>query len=156
MSQITKNMWIDVFTTFCRDCYHFHKQHGSMTAEAFDKAREETLKIRRHPFVADGEPVSHEALSEWGETYSQHVVETLYRYEQSGELEDLRICNHCGFPIFEGYYLGGEYACCEQCAVELYQGDKEQFQQDLRDGDDPNNPMWDEVYWSQWTNPIND
>ena len=72
-------------------------------------------------------------------------------------LGDLRICEHCGFPIFEGYYIAGSFYCCEQCAIEGgYDGNKGQFEQDLKDGNDPHNSMWNEVYWSQWDNPIND
>lgn len=157
MSNITKEQWQAIFTSFCHDCFMFWKREGDSIAVAFDKAREETLKLRYNPLKQKGEKVDLKDLSEWNNLYSQHVVELLYQYEQEDALSDLRICDHCGFPVFDGYYVGGEFFCCHKCAVEGgYDGDGEQFEQDLKDGDDPENQLWDEVYWSQWDSPINE
>lgn len=157
MSQLTDEQWQDIFTKFCHDCFMYWKREGCSVAVAFDKAREETLKLRYYPFAPKGPKVNYDSLSKWGELYSQTVVETLYTYEQDDALDDLRICEHCGFPVFDGYYIAGSFFCCEQCAIKGgYDGDKKQFEQDLKDGDDPQNSMWDEVYWSQWHYPIND
>ena len=46
--------------------------------------------------------------------------------------DNLRCCSHCGKPMKEGYYLADEYACSESCAIALYNGDKAQFEEDLR------------------------
>ena len=32
-----------------------------------------------------------------------------------------------GNPMKEGYYLGGEFACSDECALALYHGDKAQM-----------------------------
>lgn len=157
MKELTDEQWQDIFTRFCHDCFMFWKRQGDSVAVAFDKAREETLKLQHYPFAPKGPEVNNESKSKWGERYNQVVVETLCTAEQNDSLSDLRICEHCGFPIFDGYYIAGEFYCCEQCAIEGgYQGDKAQFEQDLKDGSDPQNSMWDEVYWSQWETPINE
>lgn len=155
-TDISKEEWLSIYTTFCRDCFHFHKNNGDSIAVAFDKAREETMKLRHHPYHPNGEPIDREALAKWNETYSQKVVETLYDYEQNDWLGDLRLCEQCGFPIFEGYYIYANWACCDECAVKFYNGDKERFEQELHEAQDPNNPLWSEVYWSEWGYPIND
>lgn len=72
---------------------------------------------------------------------------------QSGtdELNDecgYRICSHCGKRFHEGYYLGDEYACSEECAVALYGGDRELFEVDLEM--EENEPGTTECYWSVW------
>lgn len=72
---------------------------------------------------------------------------------QSGtdELNDecgYRICSHCGKRFHEGYYLGDEYACSEECAVALYGGDRELFEADLEM--EENEPDTTECYWSVW------
>lgn len=157
MDTFTNEQWQDIFTKFCHDCFMFWKNRGSSVAVAFDKAREETLALRRNPFKPQGEEVNTESLSKWEEMYDQHTVEILYRYEQGNNLGDLRICEYCGFPIFDGYYIAGEFFCCEQCAIAGgYDGNKQQFEQDLQEADAPSNPLWDEVYWSQWDNPIDE
>lgn len=72
---------------------------------------------------------------------------------QSGtdELNDecgYRICSHCGRRFHEGYYLGDEYTCSEECAVALYGGDRELFEADLEM--EENEPGTTECYWSVW------
>ena len=46
----------------------------------------------------------------------------------------------------EGYYLGGEYACCDECALALYNGDKEQMEEDLSHAQEEDG----ECYWTEW------
>lgn len=62
-------------------------------------------------------------------------------------MEDIRKCDHCGKPMKEGYYLGGEYACSEECAIALYNGDKAQFEDDLEQDELHN---YGEVYYTEW------
>lgn len=157
MNQFTDEQWQDIFTKFCHDCFMYWKRNGDSVAVAFDKAREETLKLRSNPFKPKEEPVNLKALQKWGDQYNQTVVETLYEYEKEDALRDLRICLHCGFPIFEGYYIAGDFFCCEQCAIDGgYNGYKKPFEQDIEEANDPNNHIWSDIYWSQWNNPINE
>lgn len=157
MGKFTDEEWQDIFTKFCHDCFVSWRKNGYSIAAAFDKARKETLKLRRNPFKDNGESVNMQALHKWSERYSHETVKILYSYEENNALSDLRICEQCGFPMFDGYYIAGEFYCCERCAVEGgYNGNKEQFEKDVSDGNDPKNPLWDEIYWSQWDNPIND
>lgn len=157
MSQITEDKWQIIFTLFCHSCFMFWKREGNPIAVAFDKAREETLKLRNNPFKPQGEPVNVKALHKWGERYNQSVVETMYEYEKDDSIGDLRLCQHCGFPIFEGYYIFGDFFCCDQCAIDgSYNGDKKQFEQDLHEAEDQNSSIWSDVYWSQWDDPIDE
>lgn len=157
MSQITEDKWHIIFTLFCHSCFMFWKREGNSIAVAFDKAREETLKLRNNPFKPKGEPVNLKALQKWGKQYNQSVVETMYEYEKDDSIGDLRLCQHCGFPILEGYYIFGDFFCCDQCAIDgSYHGDKKQFEQDLQEAEDQNNPIWSDVYWSQWDDPIDE
>ena len=59
-----------------------------------------------------------------------------------------RVCSHCGKHFHEGYFLGDEYACSEECAVALYGGDREQFEADLEM--EETEPGTTECYWSVW------
>lgn len=49
----------------------------------------------------------------------------------SDDNDHIRRCVVCGKPIKEGYYLGGKYACSDDCALALYNGDEKQMYIDL-------------------------
>lgn len=59
---------------------------------------------------------------------------------------ELRCCSNCGLPMKKGYYLGGEYACCDECALDLYNGDKKQMEEDLSHAFDNDA----ECYYTEW------
>ena len=61
---------------------------------------------------------------------------------------DCRVCSHCGARFHEGYFLGNEYACSDECAVALYGGDREQFEADLEAEEEEAGTT--ECYWSIW------
>ena len=74
----------------------------------------------------------------------------------------IRVCSECGKFIIEGYYLAGEYACSEECAIKNYmhtsyshsengivdeETAKELFEKDL-EYDEEN--CVGEVYYTEW------
>lgn len=62
-----------------------------------------------------------------------------------------RVCDVCGQWHTEGYYVGEEdYACSEECAIELYGGDEESFKADLALLDDPDTADSACTYWTEW------
>lgn len=72
-----------------------------------------------------------------------NFINAVLKQEQEG---NIRRCDHCGKPMKEGYYLGGEFACSDECCLALYNGDKKQMEEDLShaledDGD---------CYWTEW------
>ena len=69
-----------------------------------------------------------------------------------GNDENLRRCNNCGTPMKKGYYLGGEYACSDECALALYGGNKAQMEEDLSHADEDDG----ECYWTEWETYYND
>ena len=52
----------------------------------------------------------------------------------------------CGCPMKEGYYLAGEYACSDECALNLYHGDKATMEEDLSHADEDDG----ECYHTEW------
>lgn len=62
--------------------------------------------------------------------------------------DNIRRCSHCGKPMKEGWLLGDEYACSEECAIALYDGDKEQFENDLEMEEQECGST--DCYWTQW------
>lgn len=64
------------------------------------------------------------------------------------DVSSFRVCDHCGKIMREGWYLNGEYACSEGCAIHLYGGDEEQFKKDLDDEESESSST--ECYWTRW------
>ena len=66
----------------------------------------------------------------------------------------LRVCSVCGKFIDEGYYIDGDYACSDECAVKLprYRGMKpgDAYPQLYQDVDTDNEENRGEVYWTDW------
>lgn len=62
-----------------------------------------------------------------------------------------RVCDVCGQWHTEGYWVGEEdYACSEECAIELYGGNEEEFRADLAMLDDPEMRDMACTYWTEW------
>lgn len=62
-----------------------------------------------------------------------------------------RVCDVCGKWHTEGYWVGeSDYACSEECAIKLYEGDEEAFKADLALLDDPETADIACTYWTEW------
>lgn len=61
-----------------------------------------------------------------------------------------RYCDICCKWHTEGYYVYGDYACSEECAIALYNGDADVFKADLALLDNPATADDAEVYWTEW------
>lgn len=62
-----------------------------------------------------------------------------------------RVCDVCGQWHTEGYWVGeNDYACSEECAIELYGGNEEEFRADLAMLDDPEMRDMACTYWTEW------
>lgn len=61
-------------------------------------------------------------------------------------IDNIRRCDHCGKPMSRGYYLGGEYACSDECFLALYDGDKAQMEEDLSHAEENDA----ECYYTEW------
>jgi hypothetical protein len=57
--------------------------------------------------------------------------------------DDLRVCDNCGRFMCEGYLLDTRYACSDECAIALYEGDEAQLREDIGDGDG-------DYFWTEW------
>ena len=94
-----------------------------------------------------------------GEIYKKLVlgeIDQLDIDERCEFLEDygidtLKVCDNCGKLMHEGYTLGDEHACCDDCAIALYcdkdgnvyPNAEELFKQDLEENDM-------ECYWTDF------
>ena len=62
-----------------------------------------------------------------------------------------RICDVCGKWHTEGYWVcENDYACSEECAISLYNGNEDAFREDLALLDNPETADDAYTYWTEW------
>lgn len=62
-----------------------------------------------------------------------------------------RYCDHCGKWHTEGYWVGEqEYACSEECAIALYNGNEQAFRDDLAMLENEETADDAVTYWTEW------
>ena len=86
-------------------------------------------------------------LALWFEGAPRSVKEEFVDSFVLDHADNLRVCTHCGRFMTEGYLLETQYACSDECAIALYEGDEAQLREDIRasveeeDGD---------FFWTEW------
>jgi len=60
----------------------------------------------------------------------------------------LRICTNCGDFMYEGYLLDYQYACSDECAIALYDGDEAALREDIHRSVDLDDGS--DFFWTQW------
>ena len=139
--------WDYVLDKFCHDRFLFWKKEGKDVPIAFEFAFNETCELKHEPLKSHENPISTDALNSWKE-YHRDAIEEVQRAVTYGKFnsDNVRLCDNCGIPMIKGYYLGGEFACSDECTLILYNGDEEQMNQDLSHAKEEDG----ECYWTEW------
>ena len=124
MKPQTNHEWWDFYTNYCREKFRKNISKNYSYADAIYLAYEQTIELRTIPGDKTRfNSVNFEVLNQWAEKYDK-----------------------CGFPMIEGFYLAGEFACCEECCLKAYDGDKKQMEEDLSHAEEIDG----ECYWTEW------
>lgn len=127
------------------ECLNFWKRQGKDEITAMEQALRELKNVKTNPSSPRGEPIAPEIIAEMAGKYRKKTDEAVAAALDPDD-ENVRRCDHCGKPMKEGYYLGGEYACSDECALALYNGDKAQMDEDLSHAEENDG----ECYWTEW------
>lgn len=142
MKPQTNHEWWDFYTNYCREKFRKNISKNYPYADAIYLAYEQTIELRTIPGDKTRfNSVNFEVLNQWAEKYDK-VVDAVYNQDK----ENIRCCEQCGFPMIEGFYLAGEFACCEECCLKAYDGDKKQMEEDLSHAEEIDG----ECYWTEW------
>nr|DAE30235.1 MAG TPA: protein of unknown function (DUF3330) [virus sp. ct5rm7] len=126
-------------------CLDFWKRQGKDEIAAMELALRELGKVTTNPLSPRGEPLDPAIIAETAGKYRRKLNEAVAATLDPDD-ENVRRCDHCGKPMKEGYYLGGEYACSDECALALYHGDQAQMEEDLSHAEEEDS----ECYWTEW------
>jgi hypothetical protein len=116
----------------------FRKGQGKDEITAMEPALRGPENVAVDPLSPLGEPLGPDIVAE--------TADGIVAVTPDPDDENVRRCDHCGKPMKEGYYLGGEFACSDECALALYHGDKAQMDEDLSHADEADG----ECYWTEW------
>lgn len=139
--------WWGVYKWSLKNNFKFWQRQGKNIYESLKMAVDEVSKLKHDPRVPHGEEINKKVLDSFLVTW-RYAVDKLEDKVTNGTYneEDIRICDSCGLPMSEGYYLCGEYACDEECCLDCYHGDKEQMEEDLSHAEED----CSETYYTEW------
>lgn len=147
---MTKEEQVKILDTHYQGCLEFWKRQGEDEITAMGYALNDISRVRHDPYSPHREPMDVGIVREVAEKYRVQMEDTI-REAHHGRLEEenddhIRRCDHCKRPMKDGYYLGGEYACSDECALVLYDGDRARMEEDLAHADEEDG----ECYWTEW------
>jgi hypothetical protein len=106
----------------------------------------ETKNLKHNPFKPRGEEVNQTILQQFCHQWESTINDIINEVNEGASYDDIRVCDNCGLPMSDGYYLGGEYACDDECCLALYNGDKAQMEEDLSHADED----CSYCYYTEW------
>lgn len=139
--------WMAIYNKHFKKCFMFWRDRDYDMLLSIKKALEDLSNMKFDPRVPKGNPVDKKLLDEFcnhWESVRQEIIEAI----QNGKYpeNEIRTCDICGLPMSEGYYLGGEYACDDDCCLACYDGDKSQMEEDLSHAEECDC----ETYYTEW------
>lgn len=87
--------------------------------------------------------VNVESLATWIYGAKADVKDEFLGVYNDDDWPSLRICTHCGDFMNEGYLLDCEYACSDECAIALFDGDEKALREAIGDGEG-------DFFWTEW------
>ncbi len=146
LKRVEEEYWWEVYQRFFRDEFMaWRKLADRDLLYSLQMTLMATKQIGAHPFKV-GKPINPVILQRFCRYWEYTINDIINEVNDGASFDDIRVCDACGLPMSEGYYLGGEFACCDRCCLDLYKGDKAQMEEDLShacesDGD---------CYYTEW------
>lgn len=152
LKRVDEKKWWAIYNAFFKQDFQFwRKTEGHDLLYSLQMAVMETKNLKHNPFKPQGEEVNHVILQLFCCQLEYTINDIINEVNEGASFDDIRVCDNCGLPMSEGYYLGGEFACCDRCCLDLYKGDKAQMEEDLshadEDGSDCYYTEWDSIFF---------
>lgn len=144
---VEEKRWWGIYHVFFKQDFRFwHKTEGRDLLYSLQMAVMETKNLKHNPFKPRGEEVNQTILQQFCHQWECTINDIINEVNEGASYDDIRVCDNCGLPMSEGYYLGGEYACDDECCLALYNGDKAQMEEDLSHV----NEDYSDCYYTEW------
>ena len=139
--------WLDILRVWFKQDFRFwHEAQGKDLLYSLQMAVMETKNLKTNPFKPHGEEINQAVLQQFCRGWESDINIIINEINDGASYDDIRVCDNCGLPMGEGYYLGGEFACDDDCCLALYKGDEEQMKEDLSHAEEDNS----DCYYTEW------
>jgi len=143
--------WWGIYQHFFKQDFQFWRREGRDLLYSLQMAVMETKNLKHNPFKPNGEKVNQIILQQFCRQWEYTINDIINEVNEGASYDDIRVCDNCGLPMSDGYYLGGEFACDDECCLALYNGDKAQMDEDLshvdENGSDCYYTEWDSIFF---------
>ena len=129
-------------TVYKNSFFHYRMEMSFDLQKSLRLALKDLKTFRDSDSGTEADMVKADVVRIWSSCVN-HIED---RYQNGMTEEDVRVCDHCGLPMIEGFYLAGEYACDEECCLALYNGDKGQMEEDLSHAGEADG----DCYYTEW------
>lgn len=144
---VEEKCWWEIYHVFFKQDFKFwHKTEGRDLLYSLQMAVMETKKLKYNPFKPQGEKANQTILQQFCHQWESVINDIINEVNEGASYDDIRVCDKCGLPMSDGYYLGGKYACDDMCCLALYNGDKAQMEEDLSHV----NEDYSDCYYTEW------
>lgn len=135
----------EILTKAFKERFKHWKDDGKDLVDSLNRSIAD-IKNADDIFDADGRCIDEKGKKIFVK-YWEDTVDKISEELNNGKCEDdIRTCDICGLPMEKGYYLGGDFACDDECCLASYDGDREQMEEDFSHV----NEDWSDVYWTEW------
>lgn len=147
VESISDEVWQKICRKHMKNCFGFWKRQGLNIHNAMKKALADMKKLKHNPFKPNGEAINKDVRDAVIEYY-RDIYDNLDKKVQNGtyDEDDIRVCDKCGLPVLEGYYLYGKYACDDECCLASYNGKEAEMKEDLSHADED----CSDAYYTEW------
>lgn len=147
LKRVEEKKWWAIYQCFFKQDFRFwNKTEGHDLLYSLQMAVMETKNLKRNPFKPNGEEVNQTILQKCCREWECTINDIINEVNEGASLDDIRVCDNCGLPMSDGYYLGGEFACDDDCCLALYNGDEAQMKEDLSHAEEDNG----DCYYTEW------
>lgn len=144
---IEEKKWLDILRVWFKQDFRFwHEVQGKDLLYSLQMAVMETKNLKTNPFSPHGEEINQVVLQQFCRGWESDINIIINEINDGASYGDIRVCDNCGLPMGEGYYLGGEFACDDDCCLALYKGDEAQMKEDLSHAEEDNS----DCYYTEW------
>ena len=146
LKRVEEKYWWAVYYQYFKDEFRsWRKLCGKDLLYSLQMSLMSTKQITAHPFKL-GKPINQNVLKQFCREWEYTINDIINEVNEGASLDGIRVCDHCGLPMSEGYYLGGEFACDDDCCLALYNGDEAQMKEDLSHAEENDG----ECYYTEW------
>ena len=117
LKRVEEKKWWSIYQHFFKQDFQFWRREGHDLLYSLQMAVMETKNLKHNSFKPNGEEVNQTILQQFCRQWEYTINDIINEVNEGASYDDIRVCDNCGLPMSDGYYLGGEFACDDDCCL---------------------------------------